>query len=356
MIKINFIGDVSLNNGYQQLVQEGKNPFEQVEDLFADAALNIGNLECLCSLEGQENYLKVPRLKTSPEAYNLLNPLHLTMASLAHNHIYDVCEAGIQCTLDRLKELSIQAIGYRSDAETNPFEWNCSIKGMPITIITALHSDTNPHLPADVKLNLPFYSKEKIVDAIQQAKQENRFVAVYLHWGGMTEEGFMPDWYEIKDAHCFIDNGADIVVGSHSHTVQPHEVYKGKSIFYSLGNFCFDDVVTDGKTYPIGRYRKRKGLMVCLEIDEQSHHYTVKTQRLRNDDKYIKKESAQLKLRLRNLRFLILKNIKPLWKFNFIWFRKVSPIFIYLAESPDTMKTKLSKFKLNKLTQRFNSK
>lgn len=356
MIKINFVGDISLNNGYQQLAQVGENPFRQIEPLLTDADLNIGNLECLCSLEGQENYLKVPRLKTSPEAYTLLQPLHLTMASLAHNHIYDVCQSGIQCTLDRLKELGIQAIGYQPDPQADPYVWQTTLKGMPLTLVTAVHPDTNPHLPDDVHLNLPFYDKEKIVTAIRQAKQEDHFVAVYLHWGGMTEEGFMPDWYEIEDAHRFIDAGADIVVGSHSHTVQPHEVYKGKHIFYSLGNFCFDDVVTDGKTYPIGRYRKRKGLMVSLEVNEQSHRYTVKTQRLRNADKCIEREPAQLKLRLRNLRFALLSKVKPLWKFNFTWFRKVSPIFIYMVESPDTMKTKLSKFKLNKLTQRLKSK
>ena len=50
----------------------------------------------------------------------------------------------------------------------------------------------------------------------------------------------------------------DLIIGGHSHTVQPFEIYKGKHIFYSLGNFCFDDIVHENETFQIGRFRKRK--------------------------------------------------------------------------------------------------
>ncbi len=355
MISISFVGDISLNNRYQNLEKQGVRPFAEIEPIFNATDFRVGNLECLCAADGKENKLKKPRLKTNEDALNLLRPLRFNMLSLAHNHIYDACEGGIACTLDKLASLGIMAIGYQSDANGDPYLWRTEVKGMPLAVITAIHKDTNPHLPENVHLNLPFYDTNHIVEAIREAKQEKRFVAIYLHWGGKTEEGFMPDWYEIEDAHRFIDEGADVVIGSHSHSIQPFEQYKGKYIFYSLGNFCFDDVETDGKIYPIGRYRKRKGIMVTLNINENDLHYDINVQRIQNENCIIHPQKNRLKLQWRNAKFQVLKRCKPLWKLDFLWFRKVSPIFIYLAESPDSLGTKLSKFKLNKLLSRFKS-
>ncbi len=355
MITINFVGDISLNNKYERFQADGVIPFADIEEIFTTADFNIGNLECLCAHGGDENKLKVPRLRTSESALDLLKPLHFNMLSLAHNHIYDACEGGIDCTIAKLKSLDATPIGYQQDANADSFLWKANVKGMPFAVITAIHKDTNPHLPERVHLNLPFYDADRIVEAIQTAKQEKHFVAVYLHWGGKTEEGFMPDWYEIQDAHRFIDEGADIVIGSHSHTVQPFEKYKGKYIFYSLGNFCFDDVETDGKIYPIGRYRKRKGIIATLRIDENHHHYDVAVQRIHNVGGIIQRQNGKLKLGLRNINFKMLERFKLLWKFYFLWFRKISPIFIYLTEIPDSLGNKLSKFKLSKLVHHLKS-
>lgn len=355
MITVNFIGDISLNNKYQSFRENNNSPFEDVEGIFANADFNIGNLECLCSEDSVSNRLKVPRLRTRAITLDLLKPLHFDMLNLAHNHIYDSCHAGITCTIFKLQSLNILPIGFQLDHEVNPYLWETSIKGMPFAIITALHHDTNPCLPDNLDLNIPHYNVEKIIAAINIAKNKDCFVAVYLHWGGRTEKGFMPDWYEIQDAHRFIDEGADVIIGGHSHTIQPFEKYNGKYIFYSLGNFCFDDVETDGKLYPIGRYRKRKGLITTLHIQENTYQYKITVQRIRNKNGFIYKQHGKLKLILRNFRFKLLEHCKPLWKFNFCWFRKISPLFIYLFESTDSLKIKLSKFKLKRVLLLFKS-
>jgi poly-gamma-glutamate synthesis protein (capsule biosynthesis protein) len=58
------------------------------------------------------------------------------------------------------------------------------------------------------------------------------------HWG--VEYEHTPTTQQQREAHAFIDAGADLVVGAHPHVVQSTEVYKDKAIFYSLGNFMFD--------------------------------------------------------------------------------------------------------------------
>ena len=150
------------------------------------------------------------------------------MLNLAHNHIYDSCHVGIACTIFKLQSLNILPIGFQPAQDANPYLWETTIHGMPFAIITALHHDTNPCLPDNLDLNIPHYNVEKIIAAINIAKNKDCFVAVYLHWGGRTEKGFMPDWYEIQDAHRFIDEGADVIIGGHSHTIQPFEKYNGK--------------------------------------------------------------------------------------------------------------------------------
>lgn len=63
-------------------------------------------------------------------------------------------------------------------------------------------------------------------------------VVVFAHWG--DEYTPVANAQQIAAAHSFVDAGADLVIGAHPHVVQNVEVYKGKAIFYSLGNFMFD--------------------------------------------------------------------------------------------------------------------
>ncbi len=63
-------------------------------------------------------------------------------------------------------------------------------------------------------------------------------MTVFVHWG--AEYTHVPSDRQRSLAHAFIDAGADLVIGAHPHVVQPVEIYNGKVIFYSLGNFVFD--------------------------------------------------------------------------------------------------------------------
>ena len=74
-------------------------------------------------------------------------------------------------------------------------------------------------------------------DLIAEEKALGRYVIVYAHWG---EEYSSTSSEQVRAAHAFIESGADAVIGSHPHVVQDLEYYLGKPIFYSLGNFIFD--------------------------------------------------------------------------------------------------------------------
>ena len=75
------------------------------------------------------------------------------------------------------------------------------------------------------------------VKAIREARDACDYLVVYVHWGVEREE--TPKDYQRAMGRAYIDAGADLVVGSHPHVLQPVEEYNGKTIVYSLGNFVF---------------------------------------------------------------------------------------------------------------------
>ena len=77
----------------------------------------------------------------------------------------------------------------------------------------------------------------KILKLICENDAKYDLLVVSVHWG--VERDLTPNPPEIKLAHKLVEAGADVVMGHHPHVVQKYEVYKGRPIFYSLGNFIF---------------------------------------------------------------------------------------------------------------------
>ncbi len=73
---------------------------------------------------------------------------------------------------------------------------------------------------------------------LQASSEKSDYQVVYVHWG--TEYQLVHSAFQERLARTLIDLGADVIVGHHPHVVQDIEQYKGKTIFYSLGNFIFD--------------------------------------------------------------------------------------------------------------------
>ena len=93
------------------------------------------------------------------------------------------------------------------------------------------------------------------VAQVREEAQSGRVVVVYTHWG----EEYVPPPPRVRAlAHSFVDAGAAIVIGSHPHIVQEHEVYNGTHIYHSLGNFIFDQYWEDAV---------RNGLLLRVRFD-----------------------------------------------------------------------------------------
>jgi len=270
-ISITFLGDISLNAKYNELYEKGEKPFEEIGNFLADSDLVVGNLECFAESKQGENLLKKPRLKTKLETLNYLKDINLGLACLANNHFYDNLEEGFKKTIDFLTNNNINYIGASmTGMEEIPFIFEKD--GISVAILNYVTPDTNPHLPEDAKVKPNWFYLKKVEQDIRDLRNKVDYIIVYPHWGGKMEGALLPDKELIPIAHKIIDAGADIIIGHHSHTIQPYEIYQGKYIFYSLGNFCFSDIIFEGKISYLDRKRGFKGIIVKAMFAKKSHY------------------------------------------------------------------------------------
>jgi hypothetical protein len=329
MINIAFLGDISLNDDYIKLYKQGENPFKEIESILCSSDYVIGNLESLLVGNQGENINKKPRLKTTIETLTLLKTLHLNVAALAHNHIYDHYEGGYLKTIEYLNSCNILTLGAGESITKARTPIVKNFNDIRICILNYVDKNTNPYLPEDSKIFLNNFDINSVLNDIKEYRNQVDFVICYLHWGGKSEYSSYPYYDQPKIAKKIIDSGCDLVIGSHTHTLQPFEIYKGKYIFYSLGNFCFSDLYFEGKTiFQDGKKAKETVILQVLFKNDGS--YDVKLIGIINKKLFLNKSVKILrKLKKRNFIFNIFQDFKILWRFNYFLFNKFHPYKSY---------------------------
>ena len=328
------MGDISLNNCYNNFYNNSVNPFGGVDNLLRESNFNVGNLECFSKGKKGENKLKHPRLNTNSETLSLLKHLNLKVVTLAHNHVYDNLLDGYIETTRQLDKNKIQYIGAGTSPAAAKQELIVEENNIRIGLLNYVSSNTNPKLPKNAEVYLNYFNIFDIEEQIIKLKSRGDHLVVLLHWGGRVEEGFYPDFKQPDYARRIIDAGADLIIGGHSHTVQPYEIYQGKYIFYSLGNFCFDDIVQDGEVFQIGRFRKRKTIIPTVTFSK--NRYTVEVYHAKNQKGFIIENNnffANLIMFKRNQVFKLIRNKKILWKIYYWHLKKIVPIKMYFIEA-----------------------
>lgn len=328
MATISFLGDISFNNEYNHLYDKGARPFEQVETWLSESDLVVGNLECLARGENGENKLKRPRLKTEVSTLNYLNNLNIGLVSLAHNHIYDNLYDGYKETTQFLKNNKIKFMGASHSTAEAKQPLFAEFDGLKFCFLNYVSEDTNPSLPPDAKIYLNIFNPQNVIEEIHRYK-EKFFVILLLHWGGNVEGEILPHIVQKKNARRFIDAGADLIIGHHSHTLQPYEKYKDKYIFYSLGNFCFADVFSDGA---VKRWDNKKYIeSAIIKLHTREQNYTIEIIPIRNRNLFIQRDDTLLrKFQRRNLLFKITSSFRCLWSLYYFYQKKINPIIVQL--------------------------
>ena len=286
MVTISFLGDISLNDEYTRLFREGEKPFEALAGSLADADLVAGNLECLAAGSDGENMQKKPRLKTDVETLGYLGHIKLGLACLAHNHVYDNLKDGYQKTVSYLKQNGIHYLGAWPD-EKSPGDpttgesasdpgsiLRLEIKGIRFAFFNYVAADTNPGLPEGAGIKLSLLDRQRVIQDLEESREAD-FRILLLHWGGRYENSYFPGPGQVRMAKEFIRAGADLIIGHHSHTYQPVMRYRGKTAAFSLGNFCFADINSDGMVKEIRYRRWRESAVFKANFDRDGYRTQV---------------------------------------------------------------------------------
>ncbi|MCI6189116.1 MAG: CapA family protein [Clostridium sp.] len=203
------------NNDYSRIMSNVKNIFENDD-------YTIVNLETTfteSNLKADKGSGIVYHFKGPKEYVNILTSSSIEGVTVSNNHIYDYGEEGFKDTINTLTENNVDYCG-------EGYKILKEIKGIKIGFLGYQGWIDSNEL------------RDTIREDIQELRENGaKIIIPYFHWG--LEKSFEPIETQISLARYSIDNGADMVLGSHSHVIGALENYKGKLIAYSLGNFSF---------------------------------------------------------------------------------------------------------------------
>lgn len=242
MIKISFGGDLclandptfkkigivnSLNSDYKQ------NIIKELSNLFHTSDISIINFESPMTFDTQiarANSFLIP-----PETIEILKKSNILFANIANNHILQHGEKLFDDTIELLRNAGISIIGkYEKEISDTVITLELKDKKIGIAGFNERHDFINNNKYSELtKLNVL-----KTLEYMNNQKYDIKILI--FHWG--NEYVNIPSQSQIDMAHNFIDYGANIIVGHHSHVIQPVEIYNGGIIAYSLGNLLFDNL------------------------------------------------------------------------------------------------------------------
>ncbi len=269
-VKLNFVGDIMLARRYEEWggiipTQGVEVIFEPTKPFLGEAAdITIANLECPLTSSWEHHPTKSIYFKGSPGNIQGLTYAGIDVVSLANNHILDYMEQGLVDTRNLLDENNILHCG----AGTNEYEASapviCSSSGVGFAFLAACdrtgqYNNYQPFLHAGYNkpgfANLTEYNMQQQIEQVRDIAdyvvlEWHAGIEYSLHPAGKTDgdieadmnfqDMMAPEEKGRELRHAAIDYGADLIICHHPHVTQGVELYNGKLIAHSLGNFAFD--------------------------------------------------------------------------------------------------------------------
>lgn len=232
VIRLLFSGDFAPLDNPRGL---GSNPFKAIHEIISKVDAHITNLECPLTDHNHEISKTGPALKEKPESISLLKKAGVSIACLANNHIFDYGETGITDTIKVCREHEIETLGIVNRTDEQPHWLISEIKGKKIGLLNYCEHEFSVRGPR--LLGACGYDPVYAFYDINKLRTITDFLIVIYHGG--SEYVSLPSPELKKNFHYLADLGVDAVIGHHTHVFSGVEIYKGKPLVYSLGNFFF---------------------------------------------------------------------------------------------------------------------
>jgi poly-gamma-glutamate capsule biosynthesis protein CapA/YwtB (metallophosphatase superfamily) len=277
-IVIHGTGDVNVDPGYIPNLRSNGYAWawSGLGGLFKRDDLTVINLECAVSNLGRA-VPKTFNFRCDPKALPSMRKAGVEVANLGNNHGYDYGPAAIVDSRKNLLKNDIAPVGAGRNADEALSAALFHIEGWRIAVIgidkvvdpwpTAVAGPGKPGTAAG-------HDEDAMAEAVRAADRQADIVVVAIHWG--VELDTQPRQADIRLGRRLVDAGADVIFGHHSHRLQPMDVYKGRPIFYSLGNFVWPRHSTAGATTAVAEVvvspkGKFKGRLIPAFIEVSGH-------------------------------------------------------------------------------------
>jgi poly-gamma-glutamate capsule biosynthesis protein CapA/YwtB (metallophosphatase superfamily) len=211
--------------------------------LFRSDDLTVVNLECpVTNVVDPEP--KAFAFRCDPQALPSARLAGVDVANQANNHAYDDGPSGLVDSLTSIRAAGLVAVGAGTDqsealraASLQIGGWTVAVLGID-EVLDPVDEVAGPDKPGTAA----GHDFALALQAVRDAAVSSDLVVVMIHWG--VELDARPRLYQVEQAHRMIDAGADVIFGSHPHRLQPMETYRGRPIFYSLGNLVWPRLTT----------------------------------------------------------------------------------------------------------------
>lgn len=263
LVKGTVVGDMMLGRSITNKGSKNnyKNMFSGVSDLWKDSDYVAGNLECVL-LDNASDYEKNDKeihINAETKTANVLKENGFTLVSLANNHLADFKAKGVVNTLDTLDKVGLKHVGAGRNL-TEAAEYDIQeINGVKIATIAVSDIIPKDFAARDSKAGILTTKTLKYYQAVKDASEKADLVIANIHWG--VEYGMTETEAQQQLARNLINWGVDVVIGSHPHVLQPVEKYGDGIIFYSMGNFVFDQ----------GWSRTKDSMVLNYYVDENGN-------------------------------------------------------------------------------------
>lgn len=258
-VSLALVGDIMLDETPGKQIEAAHDPFASFASILKAADIRVGNLECVVATGGNSDPEKIYSFRAHHRTLDVLKR-HFDAVTLANNHSGDFGPLAFGEMLLLLDRQGIAYFGGGVDLARAHEPLIIERKGLRIAFL-----GYNEFAPRSFEANydrpgIAWSEDEQVRLDLAKARSRHRadLVIPVMHWGWEFERKGNPRQRQL--ARLLIEAGADAVIGGHPHVTQDIEIYKGKPIIYSLGNFVFD-----GFDSP----EANTGWLLRLELDRQ---------------------------------------------------------------------------------------
>lgn len=284
-LTISSVGDVMIHNA--QLVAQKQidgsydfhNNFRLIKDYISNTDLSIANLET--TINKDRKLSSYPSFNSPAAILDALKDTGFDVISTINNHSLDTGQSGIPSTINEIKNKGLEYVGTRLSEEESRFITQ-EINNIKVGISSFSYADetnSNSYLNG-----IPSGASRPLLNTIDRASVSNSFntikeqvdlmksdgcelIVLNLHWG--EEYHQEPSSYQKELARLLINEGVDIILGSHPHVVQPIETITSDDgehtgvVFYSLGN-----IISNQQEEEMGFTKSENGLLPIIDVEK----------------------------------------------------------------------------------------